>query len=177
MSNPNPPTPKPRLKLLPDWVRVPGTERQYRNVRTGEVLSRRQYDNKYGRIARSGFRTEYQQRKAEANKWKSFYTEHFPVGRKGLADTWDKLLSRCRELGHRRMFVSAYGVAGTDYPDAQDSLRWVSSTGFYGDAIFGVPGIAQLGGSLRSVWLWDQLTNGPLIGNTIIEFVLRWQQS
>src|SRR6185437_6593596 len=99
MGNPNPPTPKPRLKLLADWVRVPGSERQYRNVRTGEVLSRRQYDSKYGRIARSGFHKEYQQKKAEANQWKTFYTEHFPVGKRGMDDTWDKLLSRCRELG------------------------------------------------------------------------------
>lgn len=40
------------------WVRVPGqTTRRYRNVQTGEVISRRQYDERFGRLRAQGFRS------------------------------------------------------------------------------------------------------------------------
>lgn len=180
MSNP---TPKPRLKLLPDWRRLPGKSRNYQNVRTGEVLSRRQYDNRYGRIARTGFKSEYQQKKAEQDKWKGFYTERFPV-RNGLVDrAFRQLVTRARELGHRRMFISAHGEAGTDYPLRQGAMIWVSTVGFYGDAQPLVePGLVApgMGANITAVnqldtWIWFQLAGTALRSDTIDEFVLRWK--
>lgn len=186
MSNPPTPpfTPKPRLKLLPDWVRLPGTARLYHNVRTGETLSRRQYDNRYGRIARSGFATEYAQKKAEKTKWKGFYVEHFKVRDGAESRAWEQLLARIRELQHRRMFVSAYGEAGVDYPTRAGEQVWVSTQGFYGDAIFaravtfgdiGPSGISTQTYTTASLWLTDQLFTGALRYGTVTEYVLRWQ--
>lgn len=43
------------------WQRAPGSARRYRNARTGEELSRRQYDERYGRLARTGQRFTYEQ--------------------------------------------------------------------------------------------------------------------
>lgn len=188
MSTPTPtPAPKPRLKLLPDWKRLPGTARNYQNVRTGETLSRRQYDQRHGLIARSGFKSDYQKRKAEKTKWHSFYVEHFPVtARSGEAKAWEKLLARIRELGHRRMFVSARGEAGLDYPQGT-GMVWVSTTGFIGSEIFrrtitdfasesDVPGgLTERTYSSASVWLTEQLYNGGLMQRTVTEYILRWQ--
>lgn len=174
----------PRLKLLPDWVRLPGTARLYQNVRTGETLSRRQYDNQYGRIARSGFATEYALKQAERTKWKQFYVQHFKVNAaRGEGETWERLLARIRELGHRPMFVSAYGEAGVDYPTRAGEQVWASTQGFYGDAIFAraatfgdisPSGISTQTYNLASLWLTDQLFTGSLRYGTVTEYVLRW---
>lgn len=180
MSNPS--TPR-RLKLLPDWRRQPGSSRNYENVRTGEVLSRRQYDNKYGRIARTGFHSEYQQKKAEKNAWKGFYSEHFKV-KNGMVDrSFRQLVTRITELGHRRMFVSAHGEAGSDYPLQAGAKIWVSTLGFYGDAqvrfapgsviATGMPGLH--GVNDLAEWIWWQFATSALLGDTIDEFVLRWK--
>jgi len=56
-----------------DWVPLGGTTRRYRNVRTGEEISRRQYDKRYGTLAREGF-TSYE-RKAKARR------QRLPSGR------------------------------------------------------------------------------------------------
>jgi hypothetical protein len=158
-------------------------------VRTGETLSRRQYDQKYGRIARTGFRTEYQQKKAETTKWKSFYVEHFIVRNGDQLVTWRKLIERVRELGHRRMFISAFGEAGVDYPAQRGQMIWASTVGFYGDANIKIaPGSTlyadlpapgeRLGALVTNdleAWVWYQFVSGNLVGETISEFVLRWQ--
>lgn len=40
------------------WVRIPGdSKRRYRNTETGETISRRQYDEKYGRLAKQGLKS------------------------------------------------------------------------------------------------------------------------
>ena len=51
------------VKIEPGWKRVSG--RRFENERTGEVISRRQYDKRYGALARGGFGS-YEQ-KARAN--------------------------------------------------------------------------------------------------------------
>lgn len=179
-----PQSPKPRLKLLPDWRRQPGSSRNYENVRTGEVLSRRQYDNKYGRIASTGFKTEYQLKKAEATKWKGFYVQHFPVRNDNVDAAFRQLVGRIRELGHRQMFVSAHGEAGSDYPLQQGNSIWASTVGFYGDAqplmdpllvATGTPMITAV--NQLDAWIWFQLAGTALRGDTISEFVLRWKNA
>lgn len=183
MSTPTPPdATRKRLKLLPDWRRQSGTARNYQNVRTGEVLSRRQYDNRYGRVARAGFRSEYQQKKAQQTKWKSFYVEHFPVRNGNVNAAFQQMITRATELQHREMFVSAHGEAGTDYPLQAGSLIWVSTTGFYGDAqpqmlpelvAANTPYLAAV--NQLDAWVWFQLTGSALLADTIQEFVLRWK--
>jgi hypothetical protein len=39
------------------WVRIPGAARQYQNTETGEILSRRQYDQRFGRLAKAGIKS------------------------------------------------------------------------------------------------------------------------
>jgi hypothetical protein len=39
------------------WVPLGGTSRRYQNRRTGEIISRRQYDKRYGLLRRQGFRS------------------------------------------------------------------------------------------------------------------------
>jgi hypothetical protein len=43
------------------WVRLPGSANRYRDTETGEELSRRQFDRRYGSLAQQGF-TSYEQR-------------------------------------------------------------------------------------------------------------------
>lgn len=181
-----PSTPPARLKLLPDWVRLPGTARLYRNVRTGETLSRRQYDSQHGRFARLGFRTEYAYKKALKSQWKGFYVEHFRVDRRGGdAGAWQRLLARIRELGHRPMFVSAYGEAGVDYPTRAGEQVWASSQGFYGTELFrqsatygeiSPSGVSTQTYTTASLWLTDQLYTGLLRYGSVTEYVLRWRE-
>jgi len=56
-----------------DWVPLGGSTRRYRNVRTGEEISRRRYDKLYGTLAREGY-SSYE-RKAKARR------ERLPSGR------------------------------------------------------------------------------------------------
>ncbi len=55
-------------KAAPGFKRLPGKANQYIDLETGEILSRRQYDKRYGKLAKEGF-TSYEQ-KAKANKQK-----------------------------------------------------------------------------------------------------------
>lgn len=51
------------------WIRETGSARRYRNTETGESISRRQYDQRFGRIAEQGFRTNEEQARAnQANR-------------------------------------------------------------------------------------------------------------
>lgn len=158
--------------LVPDWRRIPGDKaRRYENVRTGEVLSRRQYDQQFGRVAKTGFRTYEEMAEANKHKWKGFYVQRFPVVRGDVERSWRQLISRIRELGHRRMYVSAHGEAGYDYPSQAGQMIWVSSSGFYADSVtIGDTRFSEREG----MWLWGQLAVGALITDTIDEFVLRW---
>lgn len=44
--------------LAPGWQRIPGAARRYINTRTGETLSRRKYDERFGRLAGTGLTNE-----------------------------------------------------------------------------------------------------------------------
>lgn len=48
---------RPRKPASGEWRPVPGSARRYRNTRTGDTISRRQYDNL--RARRAGFRNRY----------------------------------------------------------------------------------------------------------------------
>ena len=43
------------------WVRLSGAARNYQNTETGEVLSRRQYDQRFGRLAKAGIKSNEEQ--------------------------------------------------------------------------------------------------------------------
>jgi hypothetical protein len=43
-----------QVPIAPGWRRVPGSARNYENIKTGEVLSRRQYEKQFGSLARRG---------------------------------------------------------------------------------------------------------------------------
>jgi hypothetical protein len=45
-----------------DYARLPGKERRYQNTKTGEVISRRQFDQRFGRLAGTGLTLEKQAR-------------------------------------------------------------------------------------------------------------------
>ena len=52
-----------------DWIREPGAStRRYVNSTTGEIISRRQYDERYGRLAQQGIATNEAQAKASPTK-------------------------------------------------------------------------------------------------------------
>ncbi len=51
-----------------DWKRLSGKARRYQNNRTGEIISRRQFDERYGRLAKQGLKTNEQQ--AKVNKFR-----------------------------------------------------------------------------------------------------------
>ncbi len=53
-------------KTNSDWQPLGGTSRNFLNTKTGQILSRRQYDKQFGTLAKQGFKS-YQQ-KAKANK-------------------------------------------------------------------------------------------------------------
>lgn len=50
----------------PGWKYLGGSKREYVNLETGELLPRRQYDKRFGSLAKGGF-TSYEQ-KAKANR-------------------------------------------------------------------------------------------------------------
>ncbi len=52
--------------IVSDWRRLPGSARQYINNKTGEVLSRRQYDEKIGRLHQAGIKTNEAQARRNA---------------------------------------------------------------------------------------------------------------
>ncbi|MHB1222395.1 MAG: hypothetical protein ACYC0J_10405 [Gammaproteobacteria bacterium] len=49
-----------------NWARLPG--RRFQNTKTGEIISRRQYDKQYGRLAEKGFSSNEAQAKANRIK-------------------------------------------------------------------------------------------------------------
>lgn len=64
MSQPTPPS-GPSGPSGPNvWVPLGGKSRRYRNEQTGETISRRQYDERYGRLKRQGYRSNEAQRAA-----------------------------------------------------------------------------------------------------------------
>jgi len=48
------------------WKRIPG--RKFQNIQTGEIITRRQYDKQYGRLAEQGFKSNEAQAKANRIK-------------------------------------------------------------------------------------------------------------
>ena len=50
------------------YQRIPGSARNYRNILSGQIISRRQYDQNFGRLANTPYRTYEQQ--AKANQYK-----------------------------------------------------------------------------------------------------------
>jgi hypothetical protein len=76
------------LAIVPDWLRLPGTSRSYVNPSSGQIISRRQYDEQYGRLARQGFRNNEEQAKSNAAKRVTEplhrdFGEHVDHGKKG----------------------------------------------------------------------------------------------
>ena len=52
-----------------EWKRLPGkTKRRYQNIKTGEIISRRYFDEHYGRLAKQGLKTNEEQ--AKVNKFR-----------------------------------------------------------------------------------------------------------
>ncbi len=61
-----------------EWVRITGKDRYYRNRSTGEVITRRQYDKLYGRLAAKGFTSNEAQAKANREARQAREDQEFP---------------------------------------------------------------------------------------------------
>lgn len=58
-------------KLESEWVKLPGRSERYKHVRTGKIISRRQYENLKARVLGWWSWSEYQ-REARSDDWLRF---------------------------------------------------------------------------------------------------------
>ncbi|MGH7237137.1 MAG: hypothetical protein ACREGF_01230 [Candidatus Saccharimonadales bacterium] len=103
-----------------NWVRVPGRGRYFKNTKTGEVITRRQYDRRFGRLAARGFASNEAQ--AKANKAANPAAQLLRPARgrhKGLprsAKSFD--MSNVRPLGNGQLFRTFY------FPLPETDAEW-----------------------------------------------------
>lgn len=142
------------FSVVSDWVPMGGAARRYRNVKTGEELSRRQYDRTFGALGREGFHSYEEKATLRAHRYKGFYQMRF--------SSLDRLTARMAELGHRRGYVSAHGQSNWEYRILKgEAVSWASTGAFYLD-------------QRNDEFITEQLA-AALETETIDGWVLRWR--
>lgn len=109
-----------RAKAYPGFEYLGGLSRNYKNIATGEVLSRRQYDKLYGSLARSGFNSY--ETKAQASPEavrKSRPARGRPTAKASKARNLNPLVGRTT----RTISMDVDATKGEDFFDEMEDYR------------------------------------------------------
>lgn len=115
--------------LAPGWQRLPGAARRYVNPRTGETLSRRKYDERFGRLAGTGLTNESLAKKnKEENPLASAMRPR--RGRKKLDELKEyqkQLKKNARDLQDTNYYLSEFNVEPVTEYTIATALAAISS--------------------------------------------------
>ncbi|RWZ82314.1 MAG: hypothetical protein EO766_18080, partial [Hydrotalea sp. AMD] len=96
------------------WVRLKGdTTRNYVNTKTGEIISRRQYDEKIGRLSKEGLTNETQAKKNKAENPIAFSAKPRRGKKKGAElKQYEKEIKKNKvELKHKDGYLTKFVVS------------------------------------------------------------------